>query len=71
MIDKPPPEDDPKAWERFERAVDAALHTPPKHRKAKGSGESSPAATTLHKPHQLLKQHAPKARPESPDKPSQ
>ena len=31
----------PDGWERFERAVDAALHTPPQHRttkKAKRSG---------------------------------
>jgi len=44
MTDKPPedPGADPDGWSRFERAVDAALHTPPKH-KPKAKGESSPA----------------------------
>jgi len=37
------PEPDPDAWQRFERAVDAALHTPAQHRKPKGKPESSPA----------------------------
>ena len=32
---------DPEGWTRFERAVDAALHTPAKH-KPKAKGESSP-----------------------------
>jgi hypothetical protein len=36
-----PPEPDPDAWQRFERAVDAALHTPAKH-KPKAKRESSP-----------------------------
>jgi hypothetical protein len=40
MIAKPLPQPDPDAWRRFERAVDAALHTPPKHREAKPKGES-------------------------------
>lgn len=38
MTDKPSedPKADPVGWARFERAVDAALHTGPKHkRKAK------------------------------------
>jgi hypothetical protein len=35
-----PPVPDPEGWQRFERAVDAALHTPPKH-KPKAKGESS------------------------------
>jgi hypothetical protein len=34
MTDKPPIEPDPDAWKRFEHAVDAALHTAPKHRVA-------------------------------------
>ena len=36
-----PPEPDPEGWARFERAVDAALHTPAKH-KPKAKVESSP-----------------------------
>ncbi|HEX4198455.1 MAG TPA: hypothetical protein VHZ26_13545 [Caulobacteraceae bacterium] len=43
MTDKPPPEEPelrPDGWERFERAVDAALHTPPKHREGKKPVES-------------------------------
>jgi hypothetical protein len=46
MSDKTAPPEDPNAdhdgWQRFERAVDAALHSPPKH-KAKAKRESSPA----------------------------
>jgi hypothetical protein len=42
MTDKPPPQE-PDAWQRFERAVDVALHTPAKHRKPKDKPESSPA----------------------------
>jgi hypothetical protein len=38
----PEPAPDPEGWQRFERAVDAALHTPAKH-KPKAKGESSPA----------------------------
>jgi hypothetical protein len=30
-----PHEPDPDGWQRFERAVDAALHTAPKHRESK------------------------------------
>jgi len=39
----------PDGWERFEKAVDAALHTPPKHRaserksQGKATNERSPA----------------------------
>ena len=43
MTDKPlpaEPELRPDGWERFERAIDAALHTPPAHRKAKPEAES-------------------------------
>jgi hypothetical protein len=40
MTDKHP-EPDPDAWQRFERAVDAALHTPAQHRKPKDKPESS------------------------------
>jgi hypothetical protein len=36
MTDKPLPKPDPDAWQRFERAVDVALHTAPKHRESKG-----------------------------------
>jgi hypothetical protein len=36
MTAKPFPEPDPDAWRRFERAVDAALHTLPMHRESKG-----------------------------------
>ena len=42
MPDKTP-EPDPDAWQRFERAVDAALHTPAKHREAKPKEESKGA----------------------------
>jgi len=43
MTDKTPQtEPDPEAWSRFESAVDAALHTPAKHR-MKDKPESSPA----------------------------
>jgi hypothetical protein len=37
------PDPDPDAWQPFERAVDAALHTPAQHRKPKDKPESSPA----------------------------
>ena len=49
MTDKPLPtiKYDPGAQERFERAVDAALHTKPMHRKAKPKAESKPAAADL------------------------
>jgi hypothetical protein len=40
---QPEPEPEPEAWQRFERAVDAALHTPAQHRKPKDKPESSPA----------------------------
>lgn len=36
MAEKSPPEPDPDGWKRFERAVDVALHTAPKHRESKG-----------------------------------
>jgi hypothetical protein len=38
MTDKPPkdPEPDPKGWDRFEKAVDTALHTKPQHKPKKG-----------------------------------
>jgi hypothetical protein len=42
MPDKPPPKPDPDGWQRFERAVDAALHTAPKHKESKGKGEAQP-----------------------------
>jgi hypothetical protein len=43
MAEKAPPTaTDPDAWSRFEHAVDAALHTPAKHR-TKDKPESSPA----------------------------
>ena len=42
MTDKPPSEPDPESWDRFTRAVDAALHTPAKHREGKAKSESSP-----------------------------
>lgn len=35
MTDKPLPKPDPEGWSRFERAVDVALHTAPKHRESK------------------------------------
>ena len=42
MSDKSPaPETpDPEGWKRFEHAVDAALHTKPKHREGKPKTES-------------------------------
>jgi len=42
MIDTPANEIEPRpdGWERFEKAVDAALHTPPKHRS--GTSNSKP-----------------------------
>jgi hypothetical protein len=46
MSEKKPsgkPEPDLEGWDRFEKAVDAALHSPPQHRKPKGKLESSPA----------------------------
>jgi hypothetical protein len=30
----------PDAWQRFERAIDAALHTPPQHREAEPRAKS-------------------------------
>jgi len=35
---------DPDAWQRFERAVDAALHTAPKHRESKAKPEGKAKA---------------------------
>jgi len=40
MADKPPPAPDPESWQRFERAVDAALHTTPKHRESKAKPDT-------------------------------
>jgi len=52
MKDQPSkPEREPTGWDRFEKAVDAALHTPAKHKPPKekppagftgGSGSSDP-----------------------------
>jgi len=42
MTDKSPPAPDPEGWQRFERAVDAALHTAPKHRESKEKAEAKP-----------------------------
>jgi hypothetical protein len=37
---EPPPDTD--GWSRFERAVDAALHTAPKHRESKAEKKPEP-----------------------------
>ena len=48
---KNPESDDqrPDAWERFERAVDAALHTPPKHRSSASKKKKPPKRKATHK----------------------
>jgi hypothetical protein len=37
-----PREPDPDGWRRLERAVDAALHTSPKHEGSKGKVKEEP-----------------------------
>jgi hypothetical protein len=47
MPEAPPQTDDapdPDSWSRFERAVDAALHTPPKHKPKAGDPDSEHCA---------------------------
>ena len=42
MADKPPPAPDLAGRDRFERAVDVALHTASKLKESKGKGEAKP-----------------------------
>ena len=46
MPDKSSPDPDPDGWDRFTRAVDAALHTKAKHKrtaKAESKGRKKPS----------------------------
>lgn len=46
----PEPDQDPEGWSRFERAVDAALHTPAKHRTKDVAESSLPEKTKAKDP---------------------